>query len=344
MKNKILALLATIGLASSVSAVEINDNISINGFIDGSYQTYNQPGGDTEQLGLDEVEIDFLFNSGPVSGAIHVDTDGSSDVNVNTLTFTDINGNGVADAGEVGIGAGSANAGDQLFNIEQAHFTYSLDNGVSFTFGRYGAALGFEREDPAGLYTFSRAYENSNYNLGNVDAAAVEGLTIAYTGDAFSIAASIEKDGLNVQNRNYDLELSFSYTGMENLVVGGGYFFHNEKGSNPERDILNLHASYSIGKALIAGEIINASDTTTGGAGEDAYLLLVDYDFTDKLGGAIRYSDWEHAASQNSNKFTIAPNYALTDSLGVILEYSNVNVDGTGNDYDFLALEATYTF
>ena len=73
-------------------------------------------------------------------------------------------------------------------------------------------------------------------------------------------------------------------------------------------------------------------------------MLLLDYDFTDKLGGAIRYSDWEHASNQNSNKFTIAPNYALTDSLGVILEYSNVNVDGTGNDYDYLALEATYTF
>ena len=37
MKNKILALLATIGLASSVAAVEINENLSINGFIDGSF-------------------------------------------------------------------------------------------------------------------------------------------------------------------------------------------------------------------------------------------------------------------------------------------------------------------
>ena len=94
MKNKILALLATIGLASSVSAVEINDNISINGFIDGSYQNYNQTSGDTEQLGLDEVEIDFLFNSGSVSGAVHVDTDGSSNV------WTDTNNDGVQDAGE----------------------------------------------------------------------------------------------------------------------------------------------------------------------------------------------------------------------------------------------------
>ena len=38
MKNKLLALLATIGLVSSASAVEINENLSISGFIDGSYQ------------------------------------------------------------------------------------------------------------------------------------------------------------------------------------------------------------------------------------------------------------------------------------------------------------------
>ena len=37
MKNKILALLATLGLVASGSAVEINENLSINGFIDGSY-------------------------------------------------------------------------------------------------------------------------------------------------------------------------------------------------------------------------------------------------------------------------------------------------------------------
>jgi hypothetical protein len=321
MKNKILALLATIGLASSVSAVEINDNISINGFIDGSYQNTNKTTNDTEQLGLDEVEVDFLFNSGAVSGAVHVDT------------------NNVDAAGNT-IGNGD-------FDIEQAHFTYALDNGVSFTFGRYGAALGFEREDPAGLYTFSRAYSTSvggtSYNLGDVDAAAVEGLTIAYAGDVFSLAASIEEDGNNVQNDNYNLELSFSYTGMENLVVGGGYFFHNEKNGGRETDILNLHASYSIGKALIAGEIINASDTLAS-AGEDAYLLLVDYDFTDKLGGAIRYSDWETSNTANTSKLTIAPNYAITDSLGAILEYSNVNAETNALDEDTIAVELTYTF
>ena len=154
---------------------------------------------------------------------------------------------------------------------------------------------------------------------------------------------AIEKDGLDVQTRNYDLELSFAYTGMENLVVGGGYFFHNEKSPNTERDVLNLHASYSIGKALVAGEIISASDTDTN-AGEDAYLILLDYDFTDKLGAAIRYSDWETGANANSSQFTIAPNYAITDNLGAILEYSSVNAESSANDQDVLAVELTYTF
>ena len=126
MKNKILALLATIGLASSVTAVEINENLSINGFIDGSYKLVdNETGADDQGLDLDEVELNFLLNVGNVSGTVNIDTDNGAD---------DI-------------------------DLEQAHFTYSLDNGVSFTFGHYGSALGFEREDPAGLYTFSRAYK-----------------------------------------------------------------------------------------------------------------------------------------------------------------------------------------
>ena len=41
MKNKLLAILATLGMVASASAVKVNDNLSINGFIDGSYQLIN---------------------------------------------------------------------------------------------------------------------------------------------------------------------------------------------------------------------------------------------------------------------------------------------------------------
>ena len=80
MKNKIIATLVAFGLVGSASAIEINENLSINGFIDTSY-THVEGGkataDDRQELGLDEIELNFLFNVGGASGAIHVDrTDG----------------------------------------------------------------------------------------------------------------------------------------------------------------------------------------------------------------------------------------------------------------------------
>lgn len=305
MKNKLLALLASIGLVSSASAIEINENLSINGFIDGSYFDGDTAAGD-KSFNLDEIEVNIEANVGNVSGFLSID---------------DTSGEGL--------------------NIEQAHFTYALDNGLSFTFGQYGSALGLEGEDPAGLYTYSRAY-NDAYNLSNIDATgAVSGLTIAYAADDFSVAVSIEEDGdFGAANDDLNVEVAASYTGIENLAIGGGYFIDNGA-AGAERDVLNLHASYSLGKALVAGEIISADDSNAA-AGEDAYMILVDYDFTDKLGGAIRYSEYEITNTTEGEKFTIAPNYAITESLGAIVEYSTG--EEAGADADTFAVELTYTF
>jgi len=309
MKNKIIATLVAFGLVGSASAIEINDNLSINGFIDGSYnKTDNSASANAESLGLDEIEVNFLLNVGSVSGAIHVDTEG----------------------------------GTESVDIEQAHFTYSLDNGVSFTLGRYGSALGLEREDPAGLYTYSRAY-SATYNFGDVDSASVEGLTVAYAAENFSIGVSFEEAaGANLSTADLNTEIAISYTGIENVVLNGGYFIDNGT-AGAERDVFGVNATYTAGKALFGAEYISASDDVATN-GEDAFLVLVDYDFSDKLGGAIRYSEWETSSSNDHSKITIAPNYALTDSLGAILEYSDVDTGTDNADYDQIALELTYTF
>ena len=162
MKNKLLATIAAFGLVGSASAIEINDNLSINGFIDGSYQysdtdlgTTNGPSAAPFQkdqaLGVDEVELNFITNVASVDGVINLDS-------------------------HDGLGG---------VEVEQAHITYSMDSGVSFTLGKYGSALGFEREDPTSLYTFSRAYGGNGiagseqlFNLGDVDNNVVEGFTV----------------------------------------------------------------------------------------------------------------------------------------------------------------------
>jgi len=307
MKNKLIAILASFGMVASASAVEINKNLSINGFIDGSYKLVdNDTGADDQGLDADEAEINFVLTNGAVSGLIAIDSH------------------------EIG--------GGNDLDIEQAHFTYDLGNGISLTFGRYGSALGFEREDPAGLYTVSRAYASAN--LGDVDSDAVEGVTVAYAADQFSIAASFENPrDANLEDNDLDLELSFSYNGIADTVIGGGYFFDNEASAAAEEDKLNLYASRSFGKFLLAAEY---TEFSTDDFDRDAYMILVDYDFNDKIGVALRISDEEVTATNDYDKFTIAPNYAITENLGAIFEYSDVESDG--KDSNEFAVELTYTF
>ena len=324
-------MLVAFGLVGSVSAIEVNENLSINGFIDGSLsQTDNDTTGKDGSLGLDEVEVNFLFNVGSVSGELHVDSASSG----NTL------------------------GSDGGLNIEQAHFTYSLENGISVTFGRYGSALGLEREDPAGLSTFSRAYSDaSGFNLGNIDAGAVEGITVSYAAEAWSVGVSIENAagndlgvvGTAANDVNYEIALSF--TGVENLTLGGGFFIENDVDPTiagaVETDAWNINATYQVGKASVGAEYTELSPT--GSADRDAFLLLVDYDVSDKLGVAVRYSQYNQAGSSTleNETITVAPNYAITESLGAILEYSTTDVDvaaGTSQDEDTIALELTYTF
>jgi len=327
MKNKLLAVLATFGMVASASAVKINNNLSINGFIDGSYSltesdANNGAAGDQgrndlddQTIGIDEVELNFVLNAGGVSGLVAVDS-----------------------------------TNNEALNIEQAHFTYNLNDAISITFGRYGSALGFEGEDPAGLYTVSRAYTGS-FNLADVDRASVEGVTVTYSADDFSIAASAEEaTDADLEIRDLNLELSFTYTGIAGVNIGGGYFFDNNdlasSNNGSETDILNVYASRQFGKLLLAGEYIETSTSGSSVAAEnvdnDGYLLLADYDINNKLGVAVRLSNQEQGTTADYEKFTIAPNYAITDSLGAILEYSDI--DNAGTDSEVYSVEVTFTF
>ena len=337
MKNKILATLVAFGLVGSASAIEINENLSINGFIDTSWNDLeaDTTGNDSQGLGLDEIELNFLFNVGNVSGAIHIDDYDARD------------GGGVADGGDY--------AEDSEIDIEQAHFTYGLENGVSFTIGKYGSKLGFEREDPSGIYTHSRAYGNagvanltgtSHFNLGNVDAIVYEGAAVSYNGELFSLNLSFHNGpDSNLESDDLDTELSFSYTGIENLVLGGGFYFDNQGNSaaaTTETDYVNIHAAYQTGKFLIAAEYTEADLDGATNDKLDAYMFLADYAVSDKLAVAFRVSDNEVSATQNYDKMTIAPRYAITDSLGAVVEYSDIEVGAV--DANLLAVELTYTF
>jgi hypothetical protein len=339
MKNKIIATLVALGLVGSASALDINENLEINGFIDTSYtHSDSADQGEAQNLGLDEIELNFLFNVGGVSGAIHIDDyDEKDDV--------------YADDGDI--------------DVEQAHLTYELESGVSFTIGKFGSLLGFEREDPGGLYTYSRAYVDAAYgtktasarkfNLGDVDSNVAEGVRFAYNSEVFGITASLVNDvDVNIDKDNLDLELALSYTGIENLVLGGGYYFDNQD-NDDEIDVLNFHISTQFGNFLLAAEYIELDSTNKDkSVSDDGYMLLADYKVSEKLNIAFRLSSNEtqigadeagvakQSTYDDADKITIAPRYQITESLGAVLEYSDIDTGDT--DEDLLALELTFTF
>ena len=73
--------------------------------------------------------------------------------------------------------------------------------------------------------------------------------------------------------------------------------------------------------------------------------MLVDYDYNDKIGIAARVSQAEQTGGTDYEKFTIAPNYSITDNLGAIIEFSDIEDNSLANpDSTEVAVELTYTF
>ena len=95
------------------------------------------------------------------------------------------------------------------------------------------------------------------------------------------------------------------------MNIGVGYFFDNEAVNTNEEDLLNFHASTTLGKLFIAAEYTEIQTENVAFGDLDAYMLLLDYDFNDKLGAAFRISSNEtNIANEDYDKVTIAPNYA----------------------------------
>jgi hypothetical protein len=310
--NKIIAaaVAALFGASAAQADIALTDNLSVSGYIDGSYNNLDKIGADSENIGLDQVEIDFAFNGETVSAEVHLDDQ----------------------AGGV--------------RIEQAYVNYNLGNGLVITAGKVENTLGFEKDEAPDLYQNSYAYSEtgtsglgSNYN---------NGVRVGYSSDLFNVSIS-GYDKLWAANRTSgsDLDLAYeifaAYTGVENLTIALGYGEDDNAALNAETsEALNIWAQYEVGQFTVAAEY---SDLENGaGTGGDQYLILGNYAFSEKGSITVRYSEqeWDGAAG-SFDKLTISPGYAVTDNFYALLEYST-GEDAAGVDYDYFAIETTFTF
>ena len=302
MKNNkflITAVAAMFGVSIANADISLADNLSLSGFVDASYSNTDNAAGRTETIGLDQVELDFAISGESVSAEVHLD---------------------------------SLGAGDTI-RLEQAFASYDLGNGLTVSGGRMLNLLGYESDEPTGLYTYSHAYSvdlvNGDLNLQDYK----DGVRASFGVEDIAIGLSAYDSGGADLDLGYEAQVIFS--GIENLTVAVGVADDDEATIS---EAFNVWASYESGQMTLAAEYIDA-ETATGDV--DGYLLLVNYQINDNSSITVRYSEEESDAGTGET-LTISPNYSFTDNLGATIEYSTG--EEAGNDVDVFAIETTFTF
>ncbi|MGC6455705.1 MAG: outer membrane beta-barrel protein [Coraliomargaritaceae bacterium] len=331
MKNKI-AIASAFVAASSLATAEIviNDFLSFEGFVDMSYTHTDidsddsaAPGSDNG-FGVDQVEINWLFNFDKVSGVVDF-----------AYTGSDASGTAV-------------NSGDDT-QLEQAYATYALDEASSITAGRFQSMLGFEAFEPTGLYQFSFAYDNS------ILPAYGEGVKYNYASGDFAFGAALlsgyesydfgRLGGSGDSSNAIELAVSYSQDSLSFFL--GAAQQDSEGATDGNTTAINAYVTYETGAWLFAGEL-NSGNSETGAYGAfgddvDALsgLLMANYAYSDAASVTARVSfesfEGNDAISTevNQTKLTLAHGYAFTDNLFLVTEVSVVeNTVETDNAAD----------
>jgi hypothetical protein len=312
--NKILAatVAALFGASAAQADIALTDNLSLSGYIDGTYENLDQAGNDSEDLGVKHIEIDFAFTSETVSAQVHIDDQGAG--------------------GDV--------------QIEQAYVNYNLGNGIVLTGGKMLNTLGWEKDEEPDLYQTSYAYNETGF-ADTLGRRYNNGVRAAYNSDLFNLTLSgydmlwSDRVGPAADDLDMAYEIFAAYTGVENLTIALGYGEDDGSDAAGETaEALNIWAQYEVGAFTIAAEY---SDLENGaGTSGDQYLILGNYAFSEKGAITVRYSEQEWDGGAEFDKFTISPGYAVTDNLYALIEYSTG--ENAGVDYDFFAVETTFTF
>ncbi len=314
------ALLALVTTASA--EIKLNDNFSVSGYIEGSYQyTAPKPGNSTDRLNIDSSQLLFTTNFKPVTGVV-------------SLFYV-------------------PNAAQETTLLD-AYVTYDAGNGVTITGGKFLSYLGYES-----FFTVNNpeiSFANGDY-LAPIPGYH-EGVKVDYGTKEYGVGAALLDSvyspfylkGDGELKHNAGFEGYFTYKAVENLTLWAGIAY-DTKGS---RDIasqahavttLDFWAQYQVDKAVtVAAEYAHKD----GGPGAKGYnwLTLMTYAFTDKLSTAFRISGEKLSDGGPSfTKFTIAPGVAITDKLTVRAEYSYYTYKNAATDKaNYFGVQAFFKF
>ncbi len=320
--NTRLKIASALFLATSLTAlaeVKLNDNFSVSGYIEGSYQaTSPKPGPSTDSFNIDSSQLLFTTTFKPVTAVVS--------------TFY------------------VPNATHET-TVLDAYATYDAGGGVTVTGGKFLSYLGYES-----FFTVNNpeiSFANGDF-LGVIPGYH-DGVKLDYSdkdvGAGFALVDSVfsgpnylKGDGELKHNAGFEGYLT--YKSIPNLTLWGG-FAYDTKGSFETHSVLSADfwLQYQVDKATSFAAEYAYKD---GGLGAKGYnwLGLVTYAFTDKVSTAFRISGEKMSdGGPGFTKFTIAPGYAVTDKLTVRAEYSYYDYSNNVKDSaSFFGVQAYFKF
>ena len=340
------AVLSLAGLALAGGAAAGDSGTELTGFVDGSY-VYNSSNTNGE-FGLDQVEIDVIHHASE-----------------KTLVRADLEW--IKD-GE-----------DFMAQVEQAFMSYTRDCGMTFTFGKFNAPIGFELLDPVDMYQFSHALV-FDYGLPTnlTGASASKDL-----GRGFDVIAHVsngwDRNALSGANPTFGGRLGYTRDGFAGGVsaLSGKENLPAAVAGDPDvpttRTVFDMDLGYETGQWVLGGEVNSGKAKEHLGVDPQdqkwlGFLLMAHVDYAAWTGLTVRYDyfddkdGWAFGGVDNGQgvlefqkmqSFTVCPTFTLDDGFGALIELridkSNrqgfVDKDGAATDTQTtVAFEMTYSW
>jgi hypothetical protein len=310
-------------LSLTAAALEINDNFSIDGFLDMSAGATigEDDEGDTDIsafAGYDQLEVDFKFNFGELSAQ------------------ADINGN-------------------DTITLEQAFISYALSDMVSITTGRFLSCIGFEAAEPTDMFQYS-------YSTGIPYPGYQNGVALSISpSDMIGVYASVVSGVWNSSDTdlsNPGFEAQVSIMPIEGLTAKVGFAgdiieeaHAEEAGKAHDHDHdedetfmkseINAWVMYTTGSITVAGEVDILSNWGASGHGGLHFLGMANVGLTDEIAVTARFSGIQMDDEDTLTSVTVSPSYAINDNWGALLEVKQHLSEGGGTE---IAVETIMTF
>lgn len=180
--------LGTVFVANAKNT-KLMDKLNISGFIDRFYVTSDVDDvGSTSVSGIDQVEIDVLYDFG------------------NRLTAT------------VDVGCQNSTEG---VDLEQAFISYAVSDNFSIKAGRFLSYTGWETEEPTGLFQYSGT-GYAKYFYGYYQ----QGISGIYSDDGYAVGVSVVNDLADPQSTDSEhpaIETMLTLMPTDEITVKGFY-------------------------------------------------------------------------------------------------------------------------